>query len=83
MICLFKDGFGCSQGVPEDKISQVSVVDRHCSQKQSFFLGSNPQRHPTIVFYRYSRHGSNSSVMLYIFKQYIKNRQESTVAGLD
>jgi hypothetical protein len=51
-----------------DKIRQVGMVQRHRTQEQRFFLGPNSQGHPTVVFNRYSRHGSDSSTIMYTFK---------------
>jgi hypothetical protein len=68
MIRLLDDGLGGKQGVTKDKTRQVGVVQRHRTQEQRFLLGPNPQGHPAIVFNRYSRHGSDSSILLYTFK---------------
>jgi hypothetical protein len=65
MIRLFDDGLGGTYGVTNDKIRQVGMIQRHCAQQQSFFLWPDPQGHPAVVFYRYSRHSTASS--LYIF----------------
>ena len=65
MIRLLDDGLGGTQGVTNDKIRQVGVVQRHGTQEQRFFLGPNPQGHPAIVFHRYSRHGR---AIMYTFK---------------
>ena len=62
MIRLLDDGLGGTQGVTNDKIRQVSVVQGHCTQEQRFFLGPNPQGHPAVIFDGYSGHG------LYTFK---------------
>ena len=62
------DGLGGTQGVTNNKIRQVGVVQRHRTQEQRFFLVPNPQGHPAIVFNRYSRHGSDSSIIMYSFK---------------
>jgi hypothetical protein len=68
MIRLLDDRFGGKQSVPNDKIRQVGVVQRHRPQQQRFFLGSNPQRHPAVVFNRYSRHARGSIRIVYTFK---------------
>jgi hypothetical protein len=47
-------GFDC---VPNHEIRQIGVLQRYGTQKQRFFLGSNPQGHPAVVFNRYSRPG--------------------------
>jgi hypothetical protein len=57
MIRLLNDGFGGTQGMMEDKIRQVSVLQRYRAHEQRFFLGANPQGHSAVVFNRYSRHG--------------------------
>ena len=79
MIGLLNDGPGGTHGVSNNKIRQIGVVQRHRTQEQSFFLGSNPQGHPAVVFHRYSRHGSDSFILMYTFKEYINHRGESTV----
>ncbi len=66
MIRLFDDSLCGTQRVVEDKIRQVGMLQRHRTQEQRFFLGSNPQGHPAVVFYGHSRHGSDSS--MYAFK---------------
>jgi hypothetical protein len=68
MIGLLDNGAGGMQGVTNDKIRQVSVVERHRTQKQRFFLGSNPQGHPAVIFNCYSRHGRHSFAIMYVFK---------------
>jgi hypothetical protein len=57
VIRLLDDGFGGTQGVTNDKIRQVGVVQRHRTKEQSLFLSPNPQGHSAVVFNRYSRHG--------------------------
>jgi len=60
MICLFDDGLGGSQGVTNDEIREVGVLQRHRTQEHRFFLGPNPQGHPAVILNRYSRHDSDS-----------------------
>jgi hypothetical protein len=62
MIRLVDDGLGGPHSVMNDKIRKVSVLQRHGTHEQRFFLGPNPQGHPAIVFDGYSRHG------MYTFK---------------
>jgi len=78
VICLFDHGLGGQQGVTKDKICQVGVLQRYRAQEQRFLLGPNPQGHPAVVFNRYSRHGGDSFMGMYTFKEYIKGRGEST-----
>jgi hypothetical protein len=59
MIRLLDDGLGGKQGVTKDKVRYVSVVQSHGAHEHSFFLGSNPQGHPAVVFNGSSRHVSN------------------------
>jgi hypothetical protein len=68
MIRLLDGGLGGTQGVTKDKIRQIGVAQRHRTQEQRFFLGSNPQGHPAVVFNRYSRHDRGSSMITYTFK---------------
>ncbi len=42
MIRLLDDGLGGAQGVTNDKIRQVSVVQGHRTQEQRFLVGPNP-----------------------------------------
>ena len=66
MIRLLDHGLGGAQGVTNDKIRQVGVLQRLRTQEQRFFFGPNSQGHPAVIFNRYSRHGS--SPQTYTFK---------------
>jgi hypothetical protein len=66
MICLLDYRFRGTQCMLKHKIRQVSVFQGDCTQEQCLFLGSNPQRHSAIVFYRYSGHLNQFSA--YTFK---------------
>src|ERR1035438_8384630 len=70
MIRLLDNRLGGAHGVMNNKIRQVGVLQRHRTHEQRFFLGPNPQGHPAVVFHRYSRHGSDSFVGSYTFKEY-------------
>jgi len=67
MIGFLNYGLGCTQGVPNDEIRQVGVLQRYRPQEHRFFRGPNPQGHSAIVFDRYSWHGRIPS-SLYTFK---------------
>jgi hypothetical protein len=43
MVRLLNDGLGGGQGVTNDKIRQVGVVQRHRPQEQRLFLSPDPQ----------------------------------------
>lgn len=70
VIRLLDNGLSGAQGVANDKISQVGVVQRHGTQEKRLIFGANAQRQPAVVFHRYSRHGSAPFFLLYIFKVY-------------
>ena len=66
MIRLLDNSSGSAQRMMEDKIRQVSVLQRSGTHEQGLFLGSNSHRHPAVVFYCHSRHCFDSPV--YLFK---------------
>ena len=68
MVRLLDDRHRGTQGVTNDKIRQVCVVQRHRTQAERFFLGPNPQGYAVVIFNRYSRHGSVSFSIVYTFK---------------
>jgi hypothetical protein len=65
MIGLLDYGFSSPQRMPNDEISEVSVLQRNGPQEHRLFLGPNPKGHSAIVFDGYSWHGVPS---MYIFK---------------
>ncbi len=42
MIRFLDEGPGCKQGMTKDKIRKVGMAERHRTQEQCFFFGSNP-----------------------------------------
>jgi hypothetical protein len=81
MIRFLDNGLGSKQGVTKDKIRQVSMVQRHGTQEQRFFLGPNPQGQAAVVFDRYSRHGNDPPGIVYTFKLYIEKQAQAFAAS--
>jgi hypothetical protein len=67
MISLLNHGLGGTQGVTEDKIRQVRVLQRYCPQKQGLFFCANAEGHTAVIFDRYSWH---DGIPVYTFKWY-------------
>jgi hypothetical protein len=57
MIGFLEDGLGGIQGVAQDELSQIGVLERYSTHQQRLFRGVNPQGHPAIIFDDRSRHG--------------------------
>jgi hypothetical protein len=68
MLRLIDDGLGGKQGMTKDKIRQVRVVQRHRPQEQRFFLSSDPQGQPAVIFNCSSRQAIASPQIVYTFK---------------
>ena len=48
MLRSLDDRLGGAQGVMNNEIRQVGMVQRHCTQERRFVFGTNPQRQPIL-----------------------------------
>jgi hypothetical protein len=69
MIRLIDYSLGGANGVMDNKICQVRVLQCHRPHEQRFLLGPNPQGHPAVILDRYSRHGVILAVHIQIVHQ--------------
>jgi hypothetical protein len=59
MLGLLDHVFCGAQGVAEDEIGEIGVLERHGPQQQRLFLGTNAQGHLVIVFDSDPGHGAH------------------------
>jgi hypothetical protein len=79
MIRFLDYGLGGTQGVTNDEIRQIGVIERHGTQEHCLFLGPNAQGQAAVVFDCYSGHGGDSSRLCTHSNGTSKNSSASTL----